>query len=447
MATYDSRGFPDAGPGLISTTTGRHLGTHGLTHAAGNSFPPEQYRQVLEHADMASQGNPAVYIHLPFCPSRCLSCDSVTTVNHDPGAVDRYLDHLEREIELVTQLAGRAQTLSQLHLGGGTPNYLSDPQLMRLMDIVEHYFTLSPDTMMSLDASARRSSYAQLQLLRGLGFRDIKFDVRDLNPGVQTAVGRADSLYLLQDVFATARETGVENIGMDLVYGLPHQSMETIITSLEQIRQLSPDRVSCHSFTRRTGLFSHHRSMDAATLPSLADRLVMFNAIVDFMQDDGYTWVGLDYFVKSDDPIAAAQDQHALYYNWIGYNLHGSPHMLGFGTSAVSEASSGVYTQNHMDIPDWQASVDRDELPVHRSIRFTDQQQRQRRALTNLLCNMELVDYTNVLEIEGGADELKRLENDGVIEVVENRAVVTPQGRYMLHHMLGGVAAYNPSPA
>ena len=122
--------------------------------------------------------------------------------------------------------------------------------------------------------------------------------------------------------------------------------------------------------------------------------------------------------------------------------------MLGFGTSAVSEAFAGVYTQNHSEIPEWQASVKRDELPVNRSIRFTDQQQRQRQALTNLLCNMELVDYTNILDTEGGADDLKRLENDGVIEVVENKAVVTPQGRYMLHHMLGGAAlGYGPSEA
>ncbi len=149
----------------------------------------DRYRQALAQPGLFSHGNAAVYVHLPFCASRCLSCHSNTTVTHDTRAVDNYLQHLDREMDLATRQAGRSRPLAQLHLGGGTPNYLTEPQLMRLMDIVERYFTVNDQTTMSLDASPRRSSYAQLELLRGLGFRDIKFDVRDLDANVQKRPG------------------------------------------------------------------------------------------------------------------------------------------------------------------------------------------------------------------------------------------------------------------
>jgi oxygen-independent coproporphyrinogen-3 oxidase len=435
---------PNGNDRLISSSGGLHLAQQVARPAGSESVTPEGYAQLLQQQDFFNHGDAALYVHLPFCASRCLSCDNNTTVTHDTTAVDRYLEHLGREMDLATERAGRARPLAQLHLGGGTPNYLTEPQLIRLMGIIETYFVISESTSMSLDASPRRSSYSQLALLRGLGFRDIRFDVRDLDPTVQMALGRSDSLYMLQDVFANARESGLENISMDLVYGLPHQTMNSIARSLDQIKALGPDRVSCRTFSRKPEAFSHQRAIDSGSLPSLADRLVMFNSIVDRMQDDGYTWVGLDYFAKSDDRLAIAQDKHELYRNWIGYNLHGSPNLLGFGTSAISETFSGIYAQNHPHIPDWQASVERDELPIRDGVQFSASEQQHRRAISGLLCNMELGDYAQHLGLEEHDSDLRHFEQDGLIEVVNGKALVTPEGRYTLHHMLGTVGYESP---
>jgi oxygen-independent coproporphyrinogen-3 oxidase len=430
---------------LISSSEGSHLGGNGDSRTRpGTTLSSSEYAQLLQQQEFVSYGNAAVYVHLPFCASRCLSCSNNTTVTHDPRDVDRYLDNLDHEMDLATQQMGTGHPLAQLHLGGGTPNYLSEPQLMRLMGIIEQYFVLADSTVMSLDASPRRSSSTQLELLKGLGFQHINFEVRDLNPEVQRALGRSDSLHMLQDVFNNARESGLETISMDLVYGLPQQSMTSIDLSLQQIRELSPDRVACHTYSRRADTFNHQRAIDPGSLPSLSDRLVMFNAIVERMQDDGYTWVGLDYFAKSCDPLAIAQDQHLLYRNWIGYNLHGSPNMLGFGTNAITETSSGACTQNHLHIPEWQAAVSRNELPIRGGVMLSEQEQQHRRAMSGLLCNMELGDYAALLGIEEDESSLRHLEEDGVIQICDGKAVITAQGRYTLHHIFGDTSHRDP---
>jgi oxygen-independent coproporphyrinogen-3 oxidase len=431
-------------PRLISSSEGSHLGRMEARKSAGGSISSTDYAQVLQQQEFLSFGNAAIYVHLPFCASRCLSCSNNTTVTHDSSDVDRYLDNLSHEMELATQFMGAGRTLAQLHLGGGTPNYLTEPQLMRLMGIIEQYFVLDDSTAMSLDASPRRSSWTQLELLKGLGFQHINFEVRDLNPTVQMALGRSDSFHMLQDVFNNVRESGLQTISMDLVYGLPQQSMASIDISLKQIKELGPDRVACHSYSRKPDSFTHQRAIDPASLPSLSDRLIMFNSIVDHMQDEGYTWVGLDYFAKSDDPLAIAQDQHMLYRNWIGYNMHGSPNMLGFGTNAISETSSGVCTQNHLHIPEWQAAVGRNELPIRGGVLLSEKERQHRRAISGLLCNMELGDYASLLGIEGDEGSLKNLEEDGVIQILDGKAVITAQGRYTLHHIFGDTSQQDP---
>ena len=185
----------------------------------------------------------SVYIELPFCPSRCLSCENITTVTHDSAVIDDYLAALDQEMTLVTARLGNGRPLQQLHLGGGTPNYLTEPQLMRLMSTVERHFTITDSTETSLQASPKRTSWSQLELLKGLGFKRIQFEVRDIDPDVQKAVGRSHSMPILRDVFATARDCGFHSVSMDLVYGLPKQTTASIDQTLKNIIDLAPDRL------------------------------------------------------------------------------------------------------------------------------------------------------------------------------------------------------------
>ncbi len=377
----------------------------------------------------------AVYVHLPFCASRCLSCDHVTTVTHDPRQIDHYIDDLGVELDSVSALLETKPRVSQLHLGGGTPNYLSEPQLLRLMNLLEDHFVIDERTDALIEASAKRSSLSQLRMLKGLGFSNMKLQVRDVDADVQRAVGRSDSLAVMTDVVDMARSAGIETLGMDLVYGLPNQSRDSIQQSLDQLLALDPDRLSCYAYQRKTAEFMHQRAIDAPSLPSLADKLIMFNDVVDRMEAAGYVWIGLDTFVRADDPLAIAQQERRLHHNWMGYNEHGTGNLLGFGASAISEIG-GACVQNHCSVDDYHAAIESRGMAVKSGVLLDGKGQRKRASLNALLCNLELEDYAEVIPTEAKQD-IQSLESQGVLRLEGDKAYVTPQGRFVLHHICG----------
>lgn len=397
----------------------------------------DDYASALDaagHSQSAAEGV-SVYIHLPFCPSRCLSCDRNTTVTHDAADIDHYLAALDQEMTLVTARLGNRRPLLQLHLGGGTPNYLSDPQLIRLMSIVERHFRVTSTTETALEASPKRTSRAQLELLAGLGFRRINFEVRDVDPAVQKALGRSHSLPVLHDVFDNARAAGFESVSMDLVYGLPTQTAASMESTLRGVLGLDPDRVMCLAYSRRPDIFHHQRSMDATTMPSLGDKMAMFNEVVNVLQGAGYAWIGLDCFAHEGDPLAIAQANHQLHRNQIGYTLHQYGTIVGFGTSAISELP-GMAVQNETDLADWYTALWSDRLPVSNGVHLSNSDIDQRRALNDLMCNMELSQYSaHLFDDESGA--LARLQREGLIERHEDRIAVSEHGRFALHQRWG----------
>ncbi len=423
---------------LIGASEGSHIPDL-LDPQVGDHIDGRKYADILASPAVQEGGKPAVYIHLPFCQSRCLSCDHITTVTHDPRVIDRYLDRLEHELELVTTRTGEGIALAELYVGGGTPNYLSEPQLLRLADLLEQGFQLDADSDATIEINPRRSSASQLQMLRGLGFRAIKLEVRDLDPGVQKALGKSNSLAVLEDVFQNALDAGFDTIGMDLLYGLPDQSMSSIKHTLEDIVYLQPDRLNCYAYARQPEVFRHQRAIQSPSLPSLADRLIMFNGIVDAMEAAGYTWVGLDSFAREGDALVTAQNERRLAHNWMGYNAHGSQTLLGMGASAISEVG-GACLQNFDSIDTWGEAVDRDELPVRAGVQLSERGLQHRRAVNGLLSNMHLDGELAPGEGEESALALETLQAQGFLQRGKGSLSVTPQGRYLLHHLAGNSA-------
>lgn len=422
-----------ATPSLIYASEGSQYTSLAEADQEGPAVSQADYAAALDAEGAAAPLPVSIYVHLPFCPSRCLSCDHETTVTHDSTLIDRYLDSLEQEVAQVTDRLGRKRHALQVHLGGGTPNYLSDPQLVRLAGILETHFTIDAATETSLEASPTRSSWTQLALLRGLGFRRINFEVRDLDSEVQKALGRSHSQSIVQDAFDNAHGAGFETVSMDLVYGLPNQTLASIRRSINQIVELQPDRLACFAYSRRPDAFLHQRAINPASLPSLGDRLAMFNAVVEAMTAAGYAWIGLDSFVKRGDSLAAAQATQSLHRSRIGYTLHESADLLGFGTSAISEVG-GVCVQNHPEIPPWAAALDNSIFPFRKGVQWSREQRIQRNALTDLMCNLEL---PVTEELTRGNGALGNLAEDGLVDISEQRVTVTPQGRFVLHQLWG----------
>jgi oxygen-independent coproporphyrinogen-3 oxidase len=396
----------------------------------------DDYADLLGLRRSAAPAPVAVHVRLPFCPSRCLSCDHHTIVSHGADDIDRYLGALDREMALVTGLTGSRLPLAQLQLGGGTPNYLSETQLVRLMDIIERHFVRSEETVSSLEANPKRCSDSQLALLHGLGFSQIDFQVRDLDRDVQMAIGRSHSQQMLQDVFDGARGHGFETISMDMVYGLPGQTTASVRNTVKGMLSLEPNRIHCLGFSRRPDLFHHQRALDPARLPSLADKLAMFNIACEAFLEEGYVWVGLDVFAHEDDALVAASRENRLGRNWVGYHTHNSDALFGFGTDAVSDLPD-ARTQNLARLGDWRAAIESGQLPLQSGTRLSSEQRRQQDAFTRLVCNLRTDDYESLLGTLDAPGPLNSLQSDGLVTVVEDELTITESGRFALHQLWG----------
>lgn len=395
------------------------------------------YASALAQPDGGAETPITVYVHLPFCPVRCLNCSNNTAVTHDPGEIDRYLDMLQHEVALTADTMGERRRVQQLHIGGGSPNYLGDRQLVRLMSILDRYFRLDENTETSLDANPKRTSPAQLALLHGLGFRRISFSVGDLDPTVQLAIGRINSIEMIRDVFDTARGVGFETVSTDVVYGLPRQSAASIERTIEHLLELAPDRIACFAFTRRAAERGHQRAIDPCEMPSLADKLALFNDIVQGLTAE-YTWIGLDSFARNGDELCEAQSQRRLRKNWIGYTQQPASDLHGFGTNAISDLKD-LCVQNHLQIAPWQDALASGTFPIRGGVRLSRRDRERREALTQLMCNMELRDYAALFDADDEAPAAwTGYARDGLLSITAEGVSITDQGRYLLQQLWHG---------
>lgn len=397
-------------------------------------FVETQYRDALSNLRQRPDERLAVYVHVPFCHVRCLYCACDTTVTHSLEKVDQYLDALEREMALVTRISGRDREIDQLYVGGGTPNHLNEPQLARLMEIVEHHFRLAPDARTAIECNPRRASAGQLELLYGLGFRRISFGVQDLNADVQRAIGRVQSLNMVRDVFQTARETGFESINLDLIYGLPFQTRQGFNSTLEQVLELNPDRVACFSYRHDPAARPHQHAINVDHLPKAPEKLALFQHAVSTLTAAGYRWVGLDVFVRDADELYAAQAGAGLYRNVIGYTPRPATDVLAFGPSGVGEVD-GVLIQNETDLHTWQKHLNSGRLPVAWGRCLSETDRRRREAMLYLMCNLRLPASLAMDLGQEGYACLCRRAKDGLVEVSDEGIRITPEGRYLLRDL------------
>lgn len=405
------------------------------------SFGSDDYEATLCALAQRPDETLSLYVRIPFCAGRCLYCGCNTTITHESERIDHYLDLLEQEMAMVALRVGNTRDVLQLHLAGGTPNYLNDAQLTRLTEMTERHFRILPETDQSIECDPRRASAGQLELLHALGFRRIAFGVQDLDPEVQRAIGRVQSLDLIKDVYWMAREIGFETIGFDLIYGLPQQTEEVFRRTIKSVVELSPDRISCFGYSRNTSMGSHQHAIDLHQLPSDAARQALFHLAVESFTSSGYTWIGLDTFALDTDELALAQEEKRLHRNCIGYTATPSSHLVGLGSGAIGEVD-GNCVQNDSVIGTWGARLARGELPVARGHRLTDVDQRRRDTIAHMICNLELP----AERARGCLDEeyarLVGYAADGLVETAPDGLRITPAGRYFLRSLCSEHDAY-----
>jgi oxygen-independent coproporphyrinogen-3 oxidase len=404
------------------------------------AFTEADYIQALEQRRAGSMALPlSLYVHIPFCESVCYycACNKVITKHHEKAS--EYLRYLAREVELQVDHFGRGHSVSQLHLGGGTPTFLSDNELEDLMAMIRRNFVLAPGGEYSVEVDPRTVTPDRLRTLHRLGFNRLSFGVQDFDPAVQKAVHRIQPADQVFSLVAAAREIGFESLNVDLIYGLPLQTPESFARTLAQVGELRPDRIALYAYAHLPARFKPQRRIVSAELPSAADKLAMLSASLDAFHDQGYVYVGMDHFALPEDALAVAKRQGRLHRNFQGYSTHPDCDLIALGVSAIGRIGA-TYSQNAKTLEDYYDALDQGRLPIVRGLAVGRDDLVRRAIIMALMCQGE-VDYESIelghlIEFRSyfkrELEVLSDLQSHGLVTVSESGIRVTSAGWYLV---------------
>ena len=333
----------------------------------------------------------SLYFHIPFCDTVCYYCACNKIITADKKRAAPYLQTLFRELALQAQHCDRTRPVEQLHWGGGTPTYISDTEKTQLMAETRRYFNLSSDDSgdYSIEVHPGRMRVETIALLRKLGFNRLSMGVQDFDPRVQQAVNRFNSVEQVKELIQAARRESFHSISMDLIYGLPQQTLASMTTTLHQVIKLNPDRLSLFNYAHMPHLFKTQLKIDEQQLPAAEEKLQMLHSAIETLCQAGYVYIGMDHFAKPTDSLVAAQQQGLLQRNFQGYSTHGNCDLLAFGVSAISAIDS-VLMQNHKSIDDYSAAINSGSLALSRGLELTSDDKLRKHIITQLICHFRL---------------------------------------------------------
>lgn len=404
------------------------------------SLTPSDFSDALDKLTLtgAMAEGLALNIHLPFCSVRCVSCDRIALVAGSGADIDDYLAGLEEELNQITRRIGQGNVLAQLHVGGGTPNLLTAAQLAKLMALVERHFIVTEHTETSIEIIPDRTSRTQLELIRGLGFRQLIVELRQIDPLAQQGLGRSYSPELLQDVIGNARAAAFETITMELMYGLPGQTPTSVKESVSLAADLAPDRVVTRPFVRRADEFTHQKALDVEALPTLAEKMAMFVGMSDGLERAGYVWIGINAYAKPSDRLSRAQEEGLLRRNRLGYCVEPARWLLGVGLGAVTELPTLV-SRNRVALDSWHGALRTGHHPINLGVPLSRRDSAERDALNKLAVELRapLDGFSNPRTKE----VLARMEGAGYVVGSEGLIEITPLGRLNIQQVWDEIAS------
>ncbi|GGE30894.1 oxygen-independent coproporphyrinogen III oxidase [Halopseudomonas oceani] len=383
----------------------------------------------------------SLYVHVPFCANICYYCACNKVITKDRSRAREYLASLQREMELVSAHLGPDQVVEQLHFGGGTPTFLSHQELRELMAGLRSQFNLRDDDIgdYSIEIDPREADWSTMGLLRELGFNRVSFGVQDLDPEVQRAVNRLQTLEQTQAVMDAARTLAYRSINIDLIYGLPKQTPESFARTVEAIIALKPDRLSVFNYAHLPERFMPQRRINSADLPSPAQKLEMFENSVRQLLAAGYRYIGMDHFALPDDSLSIAQENGELQRNFQGYTTHGHCDLIGLGVSSISQVGD-LYCQNSSDLKVYQERLQADELATQRGLVCHSDDIIRRAVISQLICHFQL--QFSDIESRFGIDfpeyfasclpMLEQMARDGLIILTPGGIRVMAAGRLLV---------------
>ncbi|GHB13516.1 oxygen-independent coproporphyrinogen III oxidase [Modicisalibacter luteus] len=416
------------------------------------AFAMDDYRQATE----TSNGDPlpkplSVYVHIPFCKSLCYYCACNKIITQKTEKAVEYLDYLKREIAMQAELFDANRRLTQLHLGGGTPTYFTNEQLAELMEALRQAFRFDTRSAheFSVEVDPRTVTPNRIHDLRRLGFNRLSFGVQDFDPDVQAAVNRIQSESQVRGLVEAARDAGFDSVSVDLIYGLPLQTVESFDATLAKFIDIRPDRIAAYSYAHLPSLFKSQRLIRPEHMPPPERKLELLELTIQRLTAAGYVYIGMDHFALPDDELALARENGTLQRNFQGYSTHADCDLIGLGVSAIGKVADS-YSQNVKELSQYYARLDAGRLPVKRGYQLSDDDRLRREVIMALMCQgrIDMAHFERRYGINFASyfaeslDQLAGHVADGLVTVENGTVTLLPQGQLMMRSVAMAFDAY-----
>ena len=411
------------------------------------SFTPEfSEADYRHHARLSNQaGGPlSLYFHIPFCDTICFYCACNKIATKDYSKTPTYLEHLYKEMDMQAELFDASRVVEQLHWGGGTPTFLKHHEIEALMAYTRKTFNLLDDDSgdYSIEIDPRSVSKETIKLLRDVGFNRFSLGVQDVDEKVQKAVNRIQPIKDTQAIIDACRENDAHSVSIDLIYGLPLQTVDGFAQTLQKAIEMNPDRMSVFNYAHLPHIFKPQRRINADELPSSEEKLEILQQSIETLTDAGYEYIGMDHFAKPDDELAIAQAEGSLHRNFQGYTTHAECDLVAMGVSSISSVHNS-YSQNEKGIDGYYAAIQAGKLPIIRGLSLTADDVLRRGIIQQLSCHFKLdfkqveqdhdLSFNDYFAIE--LDELVPMQADGLLSLSDQGIEVTPKGRMLIRNI------------
>ncbi len=407
------------------------------------SYGPEAYESWLGRRNVGAIVRLLeIYVHLPFCSTLCFycGCNKIITKDRSKGAT--YLKYLTQEIALQAGALGERARVDHMHWGGGTPNFFSLEQIAGLSAELRGHFEFNIDGEYSIELDPRSADAAYVAGLREFGFNRVSLGVQDFDPEVQRAVHRVQSEAQTLELITAARQNGFRSVNIDLIYGLPKQTLVSFERTLNRVVAADPDRIAVYNYAHIPTLFKPQRRIQESELPTADTRLKLLALAIRRLTAAGYQYIGMDHFAKATDLLAIAQRQGMLHRNFQGYSTHADCDLLALGVSAIGNIGP-TYSQNFRTVDDYYNSLEHNALPIMRGLELTTDDLLRRAVIGALMCHFAiykesftasyLIDFDQYFQRE--LNDLREMEELGLVELGETEIKVTPKGRLLVRNI------------
>jgi len=386
----------------------------------------------------------SLYFHLPFCRSACYFCGCNVVYTSKADKRKRYIDYLKKELDIWAKYLDTDRMVRQLHFGGGTPTFFTPEELEEIYSLIySHFKNFEEDAEISVEIDPRFFSQEHMDVMKKYGVNRISFGVQDFNEATQKAVNRIQPFDLTKEAVDIARDAGIHSINIDLIYGLPFQSLETFKKTLELVKELDPDRLAVFNYAHVPWLKKGMRKIDETTLPTPEEKLKIFKYVIDFFENNGYKMVGMDHFAKPDDELFKAIEKGELHRNFQGYTTKGGADLIGFGLTSISETDR-AYFQNYKDLKNYEAAIDAGKLPTFRGVILSDEDVIRKYIIMEMMANFsfdikrfEKKFGINFFEkFENEIKELQEFVDEGLVEITPEKIKVNKTGSLLIRNIV-----------